>query len=88
MVAVLFGAPLVGLFWGAFAKRLVRGLVMGLLVGVGNYVLWAVYNAITDNLGLDTVKNLIVNLGLFIVLGILIGLGAAWYNGRGRKENG
>lgn len=87
MLAVLFGAPLIGLVWGAFAKRLIPGLIIGLLVGVGNYVLWTVYNAITDKLGLDTVKNLAVNLGLFIVLGILIGLGTAWYNGRGRKEN-
>ncbi|MDQ2688330.1 MAG: hypothetical protein M3Y28_10740 [Armatimonadota bacterium] len=87
MLAVLFGAPIVGLLWGAFTKRIRPGLIIGLLVGVGNYVLWTVYNAITDKLGLDTVKNLVVNLVLFIILGILIGLGAAWYNGRGRKEN-
>ena len=82
MLAVLVGAPLVGLLWGAFTKRLLRGLTVGLLVGVGNFALWSVYNAITDKLGLDTVKNLLVNLGLFVVLGVLIGLGAAWFSAR------
>lgn len=88
MLAALVLAPLVGLIWGAATKRLVRGLVIGLGVGVGNYALWTVYNAITDRLGLDTVKNLLVNLVLFVILGVLIGLGAARFGARGRKENG
>lgn len=82
MLAVLFAAPLVGLVWGVAAKRLVHGLVIGLFVGVGNYVLWTVYNAITDKLGLDTVKNLVVNVSLFVVLGVIIGLGAAWLSAK------
>lgn len=82
MLAVLFGAPLVGLVWGVVAKRLVRGLVIGLGVGIGNDVLWTVYNAITDKLGLDTVKNLVVNVSLFVVLGVIIGLGAAWLSAK------
>jgi len=86
MLAVLIAAPAIGLLWGAAAKRLRRGLAVGLLVGVGNYALWTVYNAITDRLGLDTVKNLLVNLALFVVVGIAAGLGTAWYGARGRKE--
>lgn len=87
MLAVLIMAPLVGLAWGALTKRTGRGMVIGLLIGVGNYALWRVYNAITDRLGLDTVKNLLVNLGLFIVLGVLIGLGMAWFEAdKGTKE--
>lgn len=86
MLAVLVLAPLVGLIWGAVTKRPLRGLVIGLLVGVGNYALWTVYNAITDKLGLDTVKNLVVNLVLFIVLGILIGLVVAWFNVREQRK--
>lgn len=86
MLAVLIGAPLVGLVWGAATKRVVHGLVVGLCVGVGNFVLWTVYNAITDRLGLDTVKNLLVNLALFLVLGVLIGLGLAWFNGKGKAK--
>ncbi len=74
MLGVLVAAPLVGLAWGFFVKRILRGLLLGLAVGAGNFALWTVYNAITDRLGLDTVKNLLVNLGLFIGLGIIIGI--------------
>lgn len=79
MLGVLVLAPLIGLVWGYAAKRLPLGLVVGLLAGVGNYTLWTVYNAITGHLGLDTVKNLLVNLGLFVVIGIVLGLGAGLY---------
>ncbi len=89
MLAVLVLAPLVGLVWGAAKKRLVPGLVIGLLVGAGNYALWTVYNAITEHLGLDMVKNLVVNLGLFVVVGLLVGIGAGVYaskRGAGKSE--
>ena len=85
MLALLVAAPMLGLVWGVVTKRLGRGLTVGLLVGAGNYALWTVYNVITDRLGLDTVKNLLVNLALFAVIGVAIGLGTAWYNGRERK---
>lgn len=78
MLGIAIAAPLIGLAWGWFAKRLASGLIIGLLIGVGNYVLWIVYNAITDRLGLDTVKNLLVNLALFIALGIIIGFAASF----------
>ena len=77
MLAVLMAAPAVGLLWGVMVKRLARGLGVGLLVGVGNYALWTAYNAVTDRLGLDTVKNLLVNLALFIVVGIVVRLGCS-----------
>lgn len=79
MLGVLVLAPLVGLVWGYAAKRLPFGLAVGLLAGVGNYALWTAYNAITDHLGLDTVKNLLVNLSLFVVIGVAVGLGAGFY---------
>ena len=82
MLGVLVLAPLIGLAWGYAAKRLPLGLVIGLLVGVGNDALWTVYNAITDHLGLDTVKNLLVNLGLFVVIGIAAGISAGVYAAR------
>ena len=85
MLAVLVLAPLVGLAWGARAKRVGRGLCVGTLVGAGNYVLWTVYNAITAKLGLDTVANLLVNLGLFLVLGTLTGITAGWFSTRSRQ---
>jgi len=79
MLAVLGLAPLAGLAWGLLKKRPVPGLIIGLLVGGGNFALWTLYNAITERLGLDTVKNLLVNLALFVVLGVVIGLGVGRY---------
>ena len=74
MWIVLVAAPIVGAIWGAASKRLKQGVVAGLIVGVANYIMWNVYNGITDKLGLDTVKNLFVNLALFIVIGIIVGV--------------
>ena len=84
MLGVLVLAPLIGLLWGFLAKRAVRGLLIGVLVGAGNFALWNGYNAITDKLGLDTVKNLLTNLCLFVVLGAVIGVGANWFAPRDR----
>ncbi len=88
MLGVLILAPLIGLVWGYTAKRSPLGLAAGLLVGVGNYALWTLYNAITDHLGLDTVKNLLVNLGVFVVTGIAVGLGAGLYNAKRQRTQG
>jgi len=67
---------LIGLIWGVIYgnrnKYLVRGLSIG-LAGPIILVLWIMYNSITDSLGLDTVKNLITNLLLFIIIGIILG---------------
>ena len=82
MLGVLTAAPLIVLGWGMAAKRLPLGLAAGVIAGGGNYALWTVYNAITQKLGLDTVANLLVNLGLFVVVGIVIGVGAGVYAAR------
>ena len=82
MLGVLVLAPLIGLTWGIVNKRLALGLATGILAGGGNDALWTVYNAITQKLGLDTVANLLVNLGLFVGLGIAIGIGAGVYTAR------
>lgn len=82
MLGVLVLAPLVGLGWGIVNKRLPFGVVVGVLAGGGNYALWTAYNAITQKLGLDTVANLLVNLGLFVALGIVIGVGVGLYTAR------
>ena len=86
MLGVLALAPVIGLIWGLVTKRMGWGLSVGLAVGVGNYALWTVYNAITEKLGLDTVKNLLVNLGLFVVISIIIGAGAGVYAARAGKQ--
>lgn len=94
MLTVLVLAPLLGLAWDVWAKRVGqrvgRGVGVGLAVGVGNFVLWTLYNALTDHLGLDTVKNLLVNLGLFVALGLLVGAGWGVWAARGHQggDNG
>ena len=90
MLAVLVAAPIVGLVAGASYRRPVRGLIAGLLIGAGNLVLWKVYNLITDRLGLDTVKNLLVNLALFVGIGLVAGFlwGRANRQPARRAENG
>lgn len=88
MLAVLALAPLMGVGWGLLTRRVLQSLGTGLAVGVGNYALWTAYNAVTDRLGLDTVRNLLVNLGLFILLGVAVGLGAGWYAGKHRARGG
>ncbi len=78
-------APLIGAAVGAAAGRsrgsagrgAAQGFVIGLL-GPANLLLWKVYNALTDRMGLDTVKNLLMQLGLFIALGIIVGLVAGY----------
>jgi drug/metabolite transporter (DMT)-like permease len=49
-------------------------------------LLWPVYNAITDRIGLDRVANLFVNLALFVVVGAAAGW--AWIRMAAGSENG
>ena len=88
MLGVLVLAALIGIVWGFTAKRLVFGPVIGLGAGVGNYALWTLYNAVTQKLGLDTVANLLVNLGLFVVIGVAVGVGAGVYAARRQRPHG
>lgn len=90
LLAIL--GPVAGLLIGAVTGRRhgrVRqaaqaGLLFGLL-GTLNWLLWRVYNALTDANGLDSVKGLAINLALFVVVGIALGFGYhAWLK---RKEN-
>jgi hypothetical protein len=86
MIAVLIAAPLLGLLAGAARRKAIRGFAIGLAIGAGNFALWTIYNAITNRLGLDTVRNLSVNLGLFAGLGIVVGAAFAVRAARTRKE--
>ncbi len=72
---------LIGAAVGARRQNLRRGALLGLLVGLFgplNWLLWRVYNALTDRNGLDTVHNLLLNLALFLIVGALIGIGIGW----------
>ena len=88
-LALAVGAPILGAALGAAAgsrrrqarQLALRGLLIGLL-GPLNLILWNVYNGITDRLGLDSVRNLLVNLALFLALGVVGGLIVSRFAGR------
>jgi len=82
MRAVAMGLPAAGLVVGgvvgAARRRLGRDAAAGLAIGLSGVVLWAMwqaFNAITNHYGLDSVKGLLVNLALFVVVGSAIGAG-------------
>jgi len=78
VVLGLLAAPVAALL----ARRrgndpLLAGLTIGgppVLVGL----MWLVYNAVTDSLGLDRIVNLVVNLILFVFVGALAGVFWSW----------
>jgi hypothetical protein len=81
--ALALALPPLGLLFGWwYGSRLGsrrRGAIYGLLAGlIGplNWCMWRLYNAITDSVGLDTVRNLVINLVLFVVVGTVIGIGS------------
>lgn len=79
----------IGAFWGFRIRRVVPGALSGLavgLIGPVNLLLWNVYNLITNRLGLDTVKNLLVNLGLFLLLGVITGVILGRWSNRRRAD--
>jgi hypothetical protein len=68
---------LLGAVVGAIRKRLVSALLLGLFCGLAGpliWLLWRMYNGIIGIFGLDSVKGLLLNLGLFVVIGLVIGL--------------
>jgi len=82
VLAVLaIAGPVAGLIIGAvvggtrkaICPYAVRGLAVG-LAGVLVFALWRVYSAITGRLGLDSLANLLVNLALFVALGLVLGI--------------
>ena len=68
---------LLGLILGSRKRSLqtfaLRGFLIG-LCGTLNWILWRLYNALTDRNGLDSVGNLMLNLGLFVLLGAGLGV--------------
>jgi len=74
---------LAGTLVGALRRRLAAGLAIGVLCGAAGpaiWALWHMYNGIIGSYGLDSVRGLLVNLALFIAIGLLLGLaiGLVW----------
>ena len=80
LLAVLgpVAGSVIGAAIGSRRQRLRQGAVSGLLLGLLgtlNWLLWHVYNALTDANGLDSVKGLAINLVLFVMVGAALGFG-------------
>lgn len=69
----LFGGWCIGGRRGQRRQGIVAGLLIGLL-GPLNLLMWRVFNGITDTVGLDTVRNLLINVALFVTVGVVIGV--------------
>ena len=77
--------------WGARRKNLGAGLARGISVGLTGpaaLLLWQIYNRIEDRYGLDSVRALLINLALFVIVGVITGilLRWVWYRTEGRSE--
>lgn len=77
-VAGLLLGAVVGTRRGNVGRGAAGGFGIGLLC-VLNLVLWKVYNLLTDRMGLDSVKNLFVQLALFVGLGAAAGLAFGYF---------
>jgi hypothetical protein len=90
----LAGVGLVGVI-AALARRGARlraRMVLGaLVIAAGGlvYFLWLVYNSIIARLGLDSVKGLLINLAIFLAVGLVCGIGAglAWRRAHGAAKS-
>lgn len=77
LVVLAVVGPMAGAAIGGLATHSHRGALRGISVGLLlslTWIMWHIYNAVTDRLGLDTVKNVFVNLGLFVCVGVIAGL--------------
>ncbi|HLI47575.1 MAG TPA: hypothetical protein VKV18_02630 [Chthonomonas sp.] len=74
--------PIIALAWALAKPRHRYQAVLLALLGPANLALWEIYNRITDHFGLDTVRNLIINVGLFVGLGVLGGIGSGLFESR------
>jgi hypothetical protein len=80
---------LLGAAFGARHGKARRGAINGLLVGLlgpMNLALWALYNAITERLGLDRVVNLVVNIVIFAGLGAVMGFVFGYWSRRQERD--
>jgi hypothetical protein len=94
VIAMLaYALPLAGIVLGAVVggvrKRVGRGVLVGLTCGLSGpavWLLWRMYNGIVGAYALDSVRGLLVNLALFVAIGLVIGVAAGLVWRRTGKE--
>jgi len=74
---------ILGVLVGALRHRLRVGLLLGLLcglIGPAIWALWRLYNGVIGIYGLDSVRGLLINLALFVGIGVAAGIaiGLVW----------
>ncbi len=80
-VALAVLSPIIGIGWAVVGvargrdRRQIRytALLIG-LCGPVNGCLWQLYNLLTDLNGLDTVRNFAINVSVFLVIGLIVGI--------------
>lgn len=90
---LLWVGPVIGLVIGSLSglirKRVFKHASAGLLIGFTGTlisVMWYVYNLIMDHFGLDSVAGLLLNLLLFVLVGMVAGLIFRWFFRRPNSE--
>jgi hypothetical protein len=77
-VALPVAGIIVGAVAGAVRGQAMRGLALGLLcgmIGPGLWGLWLMYSGVVGAYGLDSVRGLLVNIALFVGIGVVVGFG-------------
>ena len=59
---------------GGLSRRAVVLWIVVALAGPANFGFWHMFNRIEDHWGLDRVEPLLINFGIFVFLGVVIGL--------------
>ena len=82
---------LIGAIVGAARRSLGSGLLLGLICGLSGpaiWLLWRMYNGIVGAYGLDSVRGLLVNLVLFVGIGLVVGIGIGLVRRQARRGAG
>ena len=90
-IALPAAGLLIGAILGAARRSLRRGLLLGLICGLSGpaiWLLWRMYNGIVGAYGLDSVRGLLVNLVLFVGIGLVVGIGIGLARRQARRGAG
>jgi hypothetical protein len=91
LLVIGIGGPILGaaagLAMGIARHRILPALLRGLGIGLLGLLclgLWFLYNGVLGRMGFDSVAGLLLNLGLFAVVGVIVGVVVALLAGRER----